>query len=149
MDVYIDQPVHAIMTRDVLYITPTTLMSEVADIFETRNLHHLPVLDSEGKVLGIISKSDYYKLLNHFTMFNKASALLTNKKFLSSLLAEEVMSPNVVTIHPEKSLKFAASIFRENLFHALPVVDEERLVGILTTHDLLNHAYRDDAMFIQ
>ena len=61
---------------------------------------------------------------------------------MRSLLVKEVMSKQVATLGPEDTLELAAGFFRENMFHALPVVDEDNmLIGIVTTYDLLNYAY--------
>jgi CBS domain-containing protein len=121
-------------------------MTQVATIFESRSIHHLPVIDKEGFIQGMISKSDYYKLLDHFTLFGKQSAKLANKKFLGSLLTKEIMSVDIITITPDDTLLTAANIFCENLFHALPVVENGKLVGILSPIDLVNYAFRDNML---
>jgi CBS domain-containing protein len=65
---------------------------------------------------------------------------------MRSLLAEEAMTRQVATLDPDDSLEMAVGFFRENLFHALPVVDKDKLVGIVTTFDLLTHAYASPLM---
>ena len=57
------------------------------------------------------------------------------------------MTSQVARLSPKDSLQTAADYFRENLFHAIPIVDEnDRLVGILTTYDLINYAFREEAI---
>lgn len=133
-----------IMTTEVLFIDSKDTMDRVATVFETHPIHHLPVLE-HGKVVGMISKMDYSKILHGLTLFkkNKKSEDL-NKALLRSLLAREVMTKPAVTIGPDQTLRFAADIFKENLFHAIPVVDDDGdLLGILSTFDLLVTAYSD------
>lgn len=133
----------AIMTTDVIAIAPDDTMDQVRDIFQTNAIHHLPVVE-EGKVIGIVSYSDYLKLLHGFTIFNTEKSEAYNTAILRSLLVSEVMTRQVATLHPEDSVLVAAGIFRENLFHAIPVVDEHnQLVGIITTFDMLNFAFND------
>ncbi|RME97722.1 MAG: CBS domain-containing protein [Bacteroidetes bacterium] len=133
-----------VMTREVLFVQPEDSMEKVNEIFQTHELHHLPVLDAEGRVVGIISKSDYYKLQDTFTLFSDERAEACNEAIFRSLLVKEVMTRQVATLHPEDEIQLAAAVFRENLFHALPIVDDDRrLVGILTTYDVLTYAFRD------
>ncbi len=129
-----------IMSTPVITVGPNDTMSEVQDIFRKNNIHHIPVMD-DGKVVGIISKSDYYRLLHGFTLFKTQKSEQYNDAIMRSLLAGEAMTRQVATLAPGDSLEMAVGFFRENLFHALPVVDKGRLVGILTTFDLLTHAY--------
>lgn len=133
-----------LMTRDVLFVQPGDSMTKVSEIFRSRDLHHLPVLDAKGRIVGILSKSDYYKLQDTFTLFTDDRAETCNEAIFRSLLVKEVMTGQVATLHPEDEIQLAAAVFRENLFHALPIVDEDRrLVGILTTYDLLTYAFRE------
>jgi len=132
-----------IMTTNVICVRPDDTMDKVQDIFRKNNIHHIPVVD-EGKIRGIISKADYLKLLHGFTLFKTQKSEEYNDAILRSLLAREVMTRQVAMLNPEDSLELAAGYFRENLFHALPIVDDQdRLVGIITTYDLLNFAFSE------
>ncbi len=132
-----------IMTTKVISVRPDDTMDKVQDIFRKNNIHHIPVVD-EGKVKGIISKGDYLKLLHGFTLFKTQKSEEYNDAILRSLLAREVMTRQVAMLHPDDTLELAAGYFRENLFHALPIIDEDgRLVGILTTYDLINYAFSE------
>ena len=143
------EEVQTIMTTDVLSVLPEQTMDQVADLFKMHDLHHIPVVD-DGKVVGIISTTDLNKVMHHFTLFKVRNTDSVNKSVLRSLLVKEVMTKPVATIHPETQLMTVAAIFRENLFHALPVVDSnDELVGIVTPFDLVNYAYRPDEMLIE
>lgn len=134
-----------IMTTNVITVHLTTTMAVVSDIFEKHNIHHLPVVNKDDIVVGMISKSDYHQLQNSFTLFKQIAAEKTNKALFRSLLTCEVMSKKVVVLSPDDTAIVAAGYFRENLFHALPIVDEEkRILGIVTTYDLINYAFQDN-----
>lgn len=130
-----------IMTERVIVVRPNDTMDVIQDIFRKNNIHHVPVVDN-GMVVGMVSHADYLKLLHGFTLFKTKKSDEYNDAILRSLLVKEVMTKQVATLGPEDSLELAAGFFRENLFHALPVVDEDNmLIGIVTTYDLLNYAY--------
>lgn len=132
-----------VMTTDVITVHANETMDRVSLIFNSREIHHIPVVDSEGKVVGIISKTDYHKLEHGFTLFKSKESQAYNEAIMRSLLASDVMTKQVVTLLPTDNLSVAVDIFRENLFHAIPVADDkQKLVGILTTYDLLNYAFR-------
>ena len=132
-----------IMTTKVICVRPDDTMDKVQDIFRKNNIHHIPVVD-EGKVKGIISKGDYLKLLHGFTLFKTQKSEEYNNAILRSLLAREVMTRQVAVLNSDDTLELAAGYFRENLFHALPIVDEDgSLIGIVTTYDLLNFAFSE------
>ena len=61
----------------------------------------------------------------------------TNDRFLGALIAKDVMTRNVAMVDPNTPIEEANRIFLENLLHALPVIEESQLIGIITTHDLL------------
>ena len=135
-----------IMTTQVITVQPEDTMDKVKKIFQTHNIHHIPVVEEE-KVVGILSKTDYLKLLHGFTLFKTHKSESYNDAILRSLLAREVMTKQVAKLNPEDSVEMAVGFFRENLFHALPVVNKEgMLVGIITTYDLLNYAFSESLL---
>ncbi len=137
------EKVRTVMTANVVTVQPNDTMDKVADLFTSNHFHHLPVVDF-GKLVGIISSTDFHMLENHFTLFNNKNAKDMNAAIMRSLLVKDVMIKQVVTVGPDDTLDFAAGIFRENLFHALPVADNEKIfLGIITMYDLMNYAYAD------
>lgn len=136
--------IKTVMTDTVITVHPHETMDRVQRIFEQNNIHHLPVISSARKVVGMVSKSDYLKLLHGFTLFKAKKSVEYNQAIMRSLLIEEVMTRQVATLKQDDPLLMAAGYFRENLFHAIPIVDDDHnLVGILTTYDLINFAFRD------
>lgn len=133
--------VHEVMTTDVYIIQPNTTLLEAQRIFQANAFHHLPVV-TEGKLNGILSKSDVLLISNAFPLNDPSEREKHNEPLLSRMLAEEVMTRNVVKLGPETTLEVAVGIFLENLFHAMPVVDEKgNLLGILSWLDLIRVAY--------
>ncbi len=136
--------VKRIMTHAVVFVKPENTMDKVADIFRKNNIHHIPVVDDSQKVVGMISKTDYHKTEQSFALFKSGKEEEINEVLFRSIPVENVMTKQVATLDPEDSISVALSIFKENLFHAMPVIDNTgRLLGILTTYDLLEYAYQD------
>lgn len=134
-----------IMTTEVLTVHPGDTMEQVHLVFRSSDIHHLPVVDEESRVVGIISKSDYYSISNAFPLFRPDLRAAANDRLFKSLLVEDVMTRQVAMLSPEDSISVAAGYFKENLFHAIPIVDKGgMLVGILTTFDLLNYFFNQE-----
>ena len=134
--------INQIMTTQVETVHPDDVMSKVSELFKQNNFHHIPVVDSDNKVCGMVSKSDYQLLQTTFTFFKTQRSEEYNKSVFRSLLVREVMTSNVVSLYPEDDVQKAATIFRKNKFHAVPIIDrDKKLVGILSTYDLINFAY--------
>ncbi|MEZ4931844.1 MAG: CBS domain-containing protein [Saprospiraceae bacterium] len=135
--------VSQVMTSEVVTVQSNDTMDKVAELFKSNYFHHIPVVDY-GKVVGIISSMDYHMLEDHFTLFNNKNSEAMNEAIMRSLLVKDVMTQQIAVIGPDDTVEFAAGIFRENLFHALPVADSHKnFLGIITSYDLLNFAYAD------
>jgi acetoin utilization protein AcuB len=138
--------VSQIMTTEVITVRPDDTMEMVHRIFHATDIHHLPVVDADGKVVGIVSKADYYSISNAFPLFRPDLRDAANQRLFRSLLVDDVMTRQVATLFPDDSITVAAGFFKENLFHAIPIVDKHgKLLGILTTFDLLNFFFSQPA----
>ncbi|MFK8006307.1 MAG: HPP family protein [Saprospiraceae bacterium] len=138
----IDTPIKNVMTTEVICVHPTDLMQKVKEIFDVNTFHHIPVIDDDEQLIGILSKHDFNKVLTTFSVFKNSKADVANRKFMMSMMAKDVMTKQVAKLGPEHKLSTALGIFRENMFHALPIIDDEnRVVGMLSTFDLLNFAF--------
>ena len=135
-------PVADIMSRYIVSTTPDTSVLDIKAIFEASQFHHLPVLD-KGKLVGIISKIDVYRVTHCDTLFRSKPDQEFNNRLLKSILASEIMSTHLVVLSPDDTVAEAAALFSKNKYHALPVIDNGKFVGIVTTYDLLEYAYHD------
>lgn len=136
--------VKEVMTSPVVSLHPCDSMEHAAVIFENQNFHHIPIIDDDRKVVGMLSRHDYYKILNAFTIFNTENSKVANETTLKALLTRDVMTKQLATININDPLEKVIGIFQENLFHALPVVnDEKELEGIITTFDVLNLVFKE------
>jgi CBS domain-containing protein len=133
-----------IMTTNLVTASPGDTIEVVEKIFKNNDFHHLPIIDSDRKLVGILSKSDYLMMCDSLTIFQNVKKESQNKRFFHSILIKDVMRKNIAKLKPDNTVMIAVGFFRENLFHAVPIVDDEnRLLGIVTTFDLLNLAFSD------
>lgn len=130
-----------IMTKNVISVQVNDSMQIVDDIIKTSNIHHVPVTDDDNMLKGIISKMDVVLLKDWATNLNIKSAIRANEQVLNSQTAGDRMITQLAKVSPDDTLETCADIFKENLFHCLPVLVEGKLVGIVTTFDLLKVAY--------
>jgi len=130
-----------IMTSDVLTMVRDETIESVKNKLLLNHIHHIPVV-SGGKILGIISLSDIHMMEDHFTLFHAKTSEEINKKIFSTILASEIMTRKVVKVREDEPLSVAVDLFRENIFHVLPVVNASgHLVGMVTPMDLIRFAY--------
>ena len=112
------------MSDAPMSINGDTVYLKAFEIMKDKNLHHLPVVDDGGAVVGILTRRDLQLAAQHFKD--------------APVEVSEVMHTPVVTVSPEDSLREGARLMMENRIGGLPVMDgEARLAGVLTETDLL------------
>ena len=126
-----------IMTKTVICLDTEDIVTKVDNIFKENNIHHIPILSSGKKVVGIISKTDFERISAGFSMFKLSNREEYNHALYRSLRAVEIMTTDVKTISVNATIGEAANIFKENRLHALPVIENDAIVGIITPYDIM------------
>jgi acetoin utilization protein AcuB len=127
-------PVSSLMTRHLVTISPDDRLTLVKEVFEKNSFHHLPVVRL-NKIVGIISKTDFQNYIS--SLSHHFEDRFINEVLLKHHKADEIMTKKLAKIESTDRLGVAIEVFSRNMFHALPVVDNDELVGILTVHDIL------------
>jgi acetoin utilization protein AcuB len=127
-------PVKSIMSTHLITVAPSDKLSIVKDIFDDHNIHHIPVVRYK-ELIGIISKTDFLHFLQGFSP-NQEDRFV-NYARLRSYAAEEIMTKGLAKLNPNDRINIALEIFMVNRFHAVPVVENDELVGIVTTYDII------------
>lgn len=145
-----NRPVSEIMTKKLITVIPTDSLKIVKDIFEQHNIHHVLVV-RHLELVGIISKTDFYKAIHGARLENPETAAFENELIYAKFKAEDLMTKNIAKIGPNEKIGTAAEIFLENYFHAIPIVnDDAELVGIVSNYDILkmffHEAYPDQEL---
>lgn len=129
--------ISTVMTSNPLTVGPDSAATELDTLFKENRIHHVPVIDDNDNVVGIVSKSDFLYLLRGYTAHQ--SDRFREAAKLRSFKAMEIMEEEVETIQETAQLREAVRLLAENRYRALPVVnDKGNLVGIITTHDIIN-----------
>ncbi|MFT5166167.1 MAG: CBS domain-containing protein [Saprospiraceae bacterium] len=131
-----------IMTTDLVTIHIDKNLSYVAEIFKTKALHHIPVVDDEGSLTGIISLTDFERITVGASLFRNPEKEAYNEALLKSMLVSQIMTKDVVKLHPTDSIRAAYKIFKENKFRAIPIVGKGQLMGIVTPIDILDYFFK-------
>ena len=138
------------MTRDPIVVRPETPLNEAIQILAERRISGLPVVDSAGQLVGVISETDLMWQETGVTppayiMFLDSVIYLQNpakyERELHKALGQtvgEVMSSDPISISPDKPLKEAAQIMHEREVRRLPIIDNAgQVIGILTRGDIV------------
>ena len=127
-------PVSTIMSTELLTVNPKDSLSVAQEIFKHNKIHHLPVVRYK-KLVGLISKSDSLYFLKGYSESSYDEVI--NKTRLNNYTVSDIMVTGIAKLSSSDRISVALKIFNENLFHAIPIVDEEDLVGIVTTYDVI------------
>lgn len=111
-----------VMSTDLITVSEDYIAEMVLKIMEWRNIRHIPVEDQAGKLKGIITKKSLVKYLKD----NKDSKQYT---------AADVMDSNPTTVQPDSDIKFAMLVMLDEEISCLPVVEKNKLIGIITDKD--------------
>ena len=123
-----NEPISSIMTTKVVTVRPDDTLEAVKDILFFKKVHHIPVVEGH-RLAGIITFYDLVKLGRCQEEYRQ-------------IKVKEVMTEKVATLEPEEKIGAAAQIFLENLFHGIPIVNEDQdLVGIVTSLDVLRYNF--------
>jgi acetoin utilization protein AcuB len=122
------------MQRDVVTVTPDTRLPQVLRLLQPRGFRHVPVVDHQTLV-GIVSDRDVKQAMVSLAGAGAAGADLEHAR--EQLTASEIMGRTVTTIGPMDTVEEAARLMATQKISALPVIEDGRLVGIVTETDVL------------
>ena len=129
-------PVSAIMTKNIIGLTRSDDLERAETLFNRHRIKHMPVVSGET-IIGMLSYTDLMRISFAETAPEKNNSV--DSIVYNMFTIEQVMVKDVVTVNSETTIKEVAQILADREFHALPVVDDGTLVGIVTTTDLLNY----------
>lgn len=130
--------VRDVMTEDPFTIEPDAPLERAGEVMRAKDLHHLPVVDQVGRLVGLLAERDLRRaaLTPAVEEDRYTSVPARAGGAPEALKVKDVMSGAVVTTHPEAPLAHAARIMFERRVGSLPVVLDGRLLGMLTEQDV-------------
>lgn len=125
-----DVLVEEIMTKDVVNVDREDTLDDLIEMFKEHSVHGFPVL-YEGKLVGIVTKTDLLKIFQR-------------KGFRDTLVShvKDIMAANPTSIDPKIHIIDAVDIMLRQGFRLLPVVEEDKLVGVLSYTDIINQVLK-------
>ncbi len=134
--------VKELMTPNPITIDPDAPLGTAMAVMRDNEVRHLPVVDEAGRLFGIITDRDLRSaalasgLVEHLSI-GARRRLHGLSQALEELRVRDAMTWDVVTTHPEATIGHAAAVMFQGRFGSLPVVQDDKLVGMLTERDLL------------
>jgi CBS domain-containing protein len=130
-----DARVRDIMPEKMVTVSAGDTLSTVEDIMTLGRVRHMPVTQA-GKLVGVVSERDLLRAsLSTLSSFGSDQ----RRAFLQAVEIARVMSTPAITIEPEATVEAAARIMADEKIGCLPVVQGERLLGLITETDLLRY----------
>jgi len=145
--------VRDVMTTSVLAVRPETTLKEVARLLVERRISGLPVVNEAGRVVGVVSEADLLVKEQEpgalargplDRIFGESDELRQQRVKAEARTAGEAMTAPAITIDASRSVQQAANLMIERRVNRLPVIEDGRLVGIVTRADLVRSFVRSD-----
>jgi CBS domain-containing protein len=138
-----------IMTTEVLTVTPETSISDLSKTLENRRIGGVPVVDQGGRLVGVITQNDLVErardlelppainILDFHIYLQIPSQLFHKVEKMLGTTVGDCMSPKPVTVTPDTPIAKVAALMAKQKVHTIPVVQGEKLVGIIGKMDLV------------
>jgi len=112
------------MSTDIFSVDENDSIELVLNIMQWKNVHHVPVINDNKKLIGLLTKADIKSYIN-------------NDKMLQDSI-KHIMKKEVISINQYNSLNEAKALMEKHKIKGLPVVKYNKLIGIITTKDILD-----------
>jgi len=133
-------PVSTIMSTQLVILNTSDSLEKAEHLFKKHKIRHIPVIEGQNKIVGMLSLTDLLRI-------SFADGAYEDEDDIESVVYEmftlsQVMAKKIKSVSPQTSIKEVAELLAAREFHALPVVDQGDLVGIVTTTDLIKYLLR-------
>ncbi|WP_243641761.1 CBS domain-containing protein [Maribacter algicola] len=129
-------PVSTIMTKKIITLNSNDQLETAERLFKENHIRHIPVVEGD-RIIGMLSLTDLLRISFADGAYEEDADVETIVYNMFTI--SQVMAKNLKSISSDTTIKEVAEILAHNEFHALPVVDGEKLVGIVTTTDLIKY----------
>ena len=129
-------PVTTIMTENVITLKRNDNLEKAEYLFKHHRIRHIPVV-SDNVIIGMLSYTDLLRL--SFADVTDTPEGSEDVLVYNMFTIQQVMNKKIVSVSSSNTIKEVAEILATKEFHALPVVDNNKLVGIVTTTDLIKY----------
>jgi CBS domain-containing protein len=127
-----------LMERHVVTLAASDNLSLADDIMRLGRIRHMPVVSGE-RLVGILSQRDLFRFAISSALHLRPAA---EREFLRHIVVREAMTAPVITVAPVTSIRAAVGVMTDKRIGCLPVVDDGRLVGLLSESDCMRYLAR-------
>ena len=125
-------PISSIMTKNVVCVSPDQKIVDVKHIYEKQKFHHHIPVTKNDKLVGMVSLIDFmYKI--------KGAGLDDSNAVYNDLTVKDIMTTNPYSSAPNTSIKEIANELSKGNFRAIPIVEDKKVVGIVSTADIIKY----------
>ncbi len=129
-------PITEIMTKNLITLSIDSDLVTAERLFKKHKIRHITIVE-KNKLLGILSYTDLLRISFVDAVFEDETEV--ESQVYNMFTLEQVMVKKLITITPETTIKKVAEILAQKEFHAIPIVKNEELIGIVTSTDLINY----------
>ncbi|WP_347925616.1 CBS domain-containing protein [Pontimicrobium sp. SW4] len=121
-----------VMTKNVVCVTPEQQLLDVKHIYEKENFHHHIPVEENGKLVGMVSLIDF--------MYNISGAGISDDNIVyKELKVKDIMTQNPFYLTTDATIEDVAKVLERGNYHAVPVLKNNNIVGIVSTADLIKY----------
>ncbi|WP_319521249.1 CBS domain-containing protein [uncultured Desulfosarcina sp.] len=141
--------VKEIMTAKPITVTGNMEIVEAAKLLLENRINGVPVVDDDGKLVGILCQSDIiaqqkklpvpslFSFLDGYINLSSMKGIEKEVRKIAATAVFDAMTPDPVSVSPDSTIETVAALMVDHNFHTLPVVQDERLVGVVGKEDIL------------
>jgi predicted transcriptional regulator len=138
-----------LMSTDVITVTSETPVRELAKIFSENTISGAPVVDDQSKVIGVVTESDLIyqnkkvhiptavAILDAFFFLENPEKMEKEMKKIAGTKVSDIFAREIITVQQDTSLDEVATLMAEKKVHTLPVLDGNKLVGVIGKSDII------------
>lgn len=138
-----------IMSREVITVNENASVRELASLFISHDISGAPVVDTAGKVIGVVTENDLIfqnkkvhlptavAILDAFLFLERPEKMEKELKKIAGAKVGDICSRNLISVGPEAELEELATLMAEKKIHTLPVMEGEQLVGVIGKSDII------------
>jgi CBS-domain-containing membrane protein len=138
-----------IMSREIITVKPETGVRELAELLAIHRISGVPVTDEDGRLVGVVSQSDLVAqnknphvpravtLFDWVIYLESTNRLEAELEKIAGTTVKDIMSIEVVTVSSRASLEEVATIMTEKHVHTIPVIEKDRLIGVIGKLDIV------------
>jgi len=123
--------IDAVMSTELKTVSPSASLADVRDLMQEHRIHHVPVVEDGGELVGLLTLTDVLRSTDSFLRNSDERIKAADVK------VAEVMTTDIATVSTAASLRQAALFLEKHRIGSLPVVDDGKLVGIITDSDFV------------